>query len=170
MTSPTGRPMSGYEPATYGDRFADVYDEWYAGISDVDTTVADLVELAGDGPVLEFAIGTGRVAVPLAGRGVRVSGIELSAPMVERLRTKADAATIPVVIGDMATATSPGELRVLPPASGRQSSRPSPDTSAWTPTTCCGNTSSRTTSSSATVARRASSAARTATSGRPSWT
>ena len=79
----------------------------------LDPAVDRLAALAGDGPVLEFAIGTGRVAVPLAGRGVRVSGIELSVPMVERLRSKADAATIPVVIGDMATATAPGEYSLV---------------------------------------------------------
>ncbi|WP_405899156.1 class I SAM-dependent methyltransferase [Streptomyces sp. NBC_00727] len=72
-----------------------------------------LAQLAGGGRALEFAIGTGRVAVPLAGRGVPVTGIELSRPMVEQLRTKADEATIPVVIGDMATATAPGEYALV---------------------------------------------------------
>ncbi|MEU8174464.1 class I SAM-dependent methyltransferase [Microbispora hainanensis] len=72
-----------------------------------------LAELAGDGRALEFAVGTGRVAVPLAERGVPVTGIELSRPMVEQLRTKADEATIPVVIGDMATATAPGEYTLV---------------------------------------------------------
>ncbi len=72
-------------------------------------TVARLVDLAGGGPVLEFAIGTGRVAVPLAARGVSVTGIELSRPMVDQLRTKVDEATIPVVVGDMATARAPGD-------------------------------------------------------------
>jgi SAM-dependent methyltransferase len=67
-----------------------------------------LAELAGGGRALEFAIGTGRVAVPLSQRGVPVAGIELSRPMVDQLRTKADEATIPVVVGDMATATAPG--------------------------------------------------------------
>jgi SAM-dependent methyltransferase len=67
-----------------------------------------LAELAGDGGALEFAIGTGRVAIPLAARGVPVTGIELSRPMIDQLRTKADEATIPVVVGDMATATAPG--------------------------------------------------------------
>lgn len=71
-------------------------------------TVDVLADLAGAGPALELAIGTGRVAVPLHQRGVAVTGIELSAPMVDRLRTKADAATMPVVVGDMATATAPG--------------------------------------------------------------
>ncbi|MEU1964854.1 class I SAM-dependent methyltransferase [Micromonospora sediminicola] len=76
-------------------------------------TVDRLAALAGDGRALEFAVGTGRVAVPLAERGVPVSGIELSVPMVERLRTKVDAATIPVVVGDMATATVPGEFSLV---------------------------------------------------------
>jgi SAM-dependent methyltransferase len=71
-------------------------------------TVDRLVALAGGGRVLELAIGTGRVAVPLAERGVSVTGIELSAPMVARLREKADEAAIPVVMGDMATTTAPG--------------------------------------------------------------
>ncbi|MFE4690471.1 class I SAM-dependent methyltransferase [Streptomyces sp. NPDC056749] len=74
-------------------------------------TVDTLAELADGGSVLEFAIGTGRVAVPLAARGVAVTGIELSRPMVEQLRTKADEEAIPVVLGDMATATAPGAGR-----------------------------------------------------------
>ncbi|WP_208761755.1 class I SAM-dependent DNA methyltransferase [Microbispora hainanensis] len=72
-----------------------------------------LAELAADGRALEFAIGTGRVGVPLAERGVPVTGIELSRAMVEQLRTKVDEATIPVVIGDMATATAPGEYTLV---------------------------------------------------------
>ncbi|MFJ7998424.1 class I SAM-dependent methyltransferase [Streptomyces sp. NPDC096310] len=79
----------------------------------VTPTVDRLAALAGDGAALEFAIGTGRVAVPLAARGVPVTGIELSPPMVERLRTKADEAAIPVVVGDMATATAPGAYTLV---------------------------------------------------------
>lgn len=71
-------------------------------------TVDRLVELAQGGRALEFAIGTGRVAIPLRQRGVPVVGIELSAPMVAQLRTKADEVAIPIVMGDMATATAPG--------------------------------------------------------------
>jgi SAM-dependent methyltransferase len=74
----------------------------------VGPTVDRLAELAADGRALEFAIGTDRVAVPLAERGVRVSGIELSGPMIEQLRTKADEARVPVVLGDMVTARAPG--------------------------------------------------------------
>jgi SAM-dependent methyltransferase len=76
-------------------------------------TVDFLARLAGSGAALEFAIGTGRVGIPLAARGVPVTGIELSAPMVTQLRHKADEATLPVVIGDMATTTVPGEFSVV---------------------------------------------------------
>ncbi|MFG2946264.1 class I SAM-dependent DNA methyltransferase [Streptomyces adustus] len=76
-------------------------------------TVDRLAHLAGEGAALEFAIGTGRVAVPLAERGVSVTGIELSLPMVERLRTKADDATIPVIMGDMATTVAPGKYTLV---------------------------------------------------------
>ncbi|TVT08236.1 class I SAM-dependent methyltransferase [Amycolatopsis bartoniae] len=72
-----------------------------------------LASLAGGGAALEFAIGTGRVAVPLAARGVPVSGVELSPWMVEQLRTKADEAAIPVVLGDMATTHVPGEYTLV---------------------------------------------------------
>jgi SAM-dependent methyltransferase len=76
-------------------------------------TADRLAGLAGSGRALEFAIGTGRVAVPLAGRGIPVAGIELSGPMLDRLRTKADEAAIPVVHGDMATARAPGEFSLV---------------------------------------------------------
>ncbi|MFC8391327.1 class I SAM-dependent DNA methyltransferase [Streptomyces sp. NPDC057238] len=79
----------------------------------LDPAVDRLARLAGEGAALEFAIGTGRVAVPLAGRGVPVTGVELSLPMVEQLRTKADEATIPVIIGDMATTVAPGEYTLV---------------------------------------------------------
>ena len=72
-----------------------------------------LATLAGDGAALEFAVGTGRVALPLAERGVPVTGIELSRPMIDQLRTKADAATLPVIEGDMATAVAPGEFTLV---------------------------------------------------------
>ena len=62
---------------------------------------------------MEFAIGTGRVALPLADRGVPVSGIEIAAPMVVELRKKADEATMPVVIGDMTSATVPGRFSLV---------------------------------------------------------
>ena len=79
----------------------------------LEPTVDRLGELAGEGRALEFAIGTGRVAVPLAQRGVPVTGIELSQPMVDELRTKVDEATIPVVVGDMASTRVTGGFTLV---------------------------------------------------------
>jgi SAM-dependent methyltransferase len=76
-------------------------------------TVDRLVELAAEGAALEFAIGTGRVALPLRQRGVPVAGIELSPAMVAQLRTKADQESIPVVIGDMTTTRVPGQYTLV---------------------------------------------------------
>ena len=92
------------------------YDTPGTGMFDpevLDPAVDRLAALAGDGPALEFAIGTGRVAIPLAERGVPVTGIELSQPMIDQLRTKADETTIPVIVGDMATATAPGDYPLV---------------------------------------------------------
>jgi SAM-dependent methyltransferase len=69
----------------------------------VDPVVDFLADLAGDGAALELGIGTGRIALPLARRGVRVHGIDLSPAMVERLRAKAGDEHIDVAIGDFAT-------------------------------------------------------------------
>jgi SAM-dependent methyltransferase len=74
----------------------------------LDPTLDVLERLAEGGPALELAIGTGRVGVPLAGRGVPVTGIELSEPMVAQLRRKVDDQQVPVVVGDMATTVAPG--------------------------------------------------------------
>ncbi|MFP4115494.1 MAG: class I SAM-dependent methyltransferase [Spirochaetota bacterium] len=79
----------------------------------VNPTVDRLVELARGGPVLEFAVGTGRIAIPLARRGLSVTGIELSPAMIAQLRTKADEATLPVVHGDMATARASGRYTLV---------------------------------------------------------
>lgn len=76
----------------------------------LDPTIDFLAGLAGSGAALEFAIGTGRVGIPLAARGVSVTGIELSEPMAAQLRKKVDEATLPVVMGDMATTRVPGEF------------------------------------------------------------
>lgn len=75
--------------------------------------VERLAQLAGEGPALELAIGTGRVALPLVERGLRVTGIELSQPMIDQLRTKASGQAISVIQGDMATALAPGSYRLV---------------------------------------------------------
>jgi methylase of polypeptide subunit release factors len=68
--------MEGYRPETYGDRIADVYDAMMADLPDPTDSVDRLAELAGPGPALELGIGTGRVALPLAARGVEVHGVD----------------------------------------------------------------------------------------------
>ena len=77
----------------------------------LDPAVDFLAALAGEGAALELAIGTGRVAIPLADRGTPVSGIELSQPMTDELHRKR--ADIPVVVGDMATTRAPGEFGLV---------------------------------------------------------
>lgn len=77
----------------------------------IEPAVDVLAELAGDGRALELAIGTGRIALALAARGVAVSGIDLSEPMVEQLRAKPGGAEIPVTIGDIATMRADGTFR-----------------------------------------------------------
>ncbi len=94
--------MQGYEPSSYGDRIADIYDDLYGSLFDVEATVSLLAELAGDGPALELAIGTGRVALPLARQGVEVHGVDISEAMVAKLRAKPGGAGIPVTMGDFA--------------------------------------------------------------------
>jgi len=79
----------------------------------LEPTVNRLAELAGDGQALEFAIGTGRVAVPLSERGIRVTGIEMSPAMITQLRKKSDEAAIPVILGDMATTVAPGSYTLV---------------------------------------------------------
>lgn len=88
------------EPSAYGEAFADVYDEWYGDISDVDGTVETVVALASGGPVLEIGIGTGRLALPLQAAGLDVHGVDASQAMVERLRAKPGGERIPVLVAD----------------------------------------------------------------------
>jgi SAM-dependent methyltransferase len=92
--------VEGYDAATYGDRIADVYDELPTHPDDADAAVTCLAQLAGNGPVLELGIGTGRLALPLARGGLDVSGIDTSEAMVARLRTKPGGDEITVAIGD----------------------------------------------------------------------
>jgi SAM-dependent methyltransferase len=92
----------------FGERVAERYDETSADMFDpskVDPAVEFLAELASGGSALELGIGTGRIALPLAQRGIRVHGIDLSEAMVARLRKKPGADQIGVTIGDFATAT-----------------------------------------------------------------
>jgi len=130
--------MEGYDAATYGDRFADVYDDWYGDVTDAEACVGLVAELAGSGSasvewsdearfddnrsaavrlddgglsaldgrsrpsVLELGVGTGRLAIPLAARGVAVTGVDSSAAMLARLAAKSGGGAVEAVLGDMA--------------------------------------------------------------------
>lgn len=105
--------MDGFDPATsFGPDVAARYDDRPRG--DEAVTVEFLAGLANGGPALEFAIGTGRIALPLSERGIRVDGIELSSDMVARLREKPGGDALGVTIGDMASAASaPGTYSLV---------------------------------------------------------
>ena len=97
----------------WGPEIAEAYDTLSAAMFEpavLDPAVDLLAELAGDGPALELAVGTGRVALPLSARGVEVHGIELSPHMAAQLRAKPGADAVPVTIGDMTTTRVDGLL------------------------------------------------------------
>ena len=98
--------MKEYGTTTFGELNAEGYDAMYEQVMATETadSVETLAELAGGRKVLELAIGTGRVALPLVARGLTVHGIEASEAMVAKLREKPGGRAIPVVIGDMAEA------------------------------------------------------------------
>lgn len=97
--------MDGYDSTSYGDGFADIYDEWYSDVTDVDATVKKMVELAGPaGLVLELGVGTGRLAVPMSAAGLRVVGIDSSEAMLTKLAERNDdngAGDVTALCGDM---------------------------------------------------------------------
>jgi SAM-dependent methyltransferase len=100
----------------FDEQIAARYDETSAHMSRpevVDRAVDFLEELAGDGAALEFGIGTGRIALPLSARGVRVHGIDLSEPMLEQLRSKPGSERIPVAVGDIARTRVDGTFRLV---------------------------------------------------------
>jgi SAM-dependent methyltransferase len=100
----------------FDERVAATYDEDVADRSApevLDPTVAFLAELAGEGQALEFAIGTGRIALPLAARGVPVQGIELSTAMAAQLAAKPGGEAIDVTIGDIASTRVEGSFSLV---------------------------------------------------------
>jgi SAM-dependent methyltransferase len=100
----------------FGERAAAVYDERTAAMFDpavVEPVVGMLADLAGDGAALELGIGTGRIALPLARRGVRVAGIDSSEAMVARLRAKPGGEGIAVAMGDFSATRVEGEFALV---------------------------------------------------------
>lgn len=105
--------MEGYDAATYGDRIASVYDDWYQARLDPGPAVELLAELAGDGRALELGVGTGRIAIPLTERGVRVTGVDASRAMVDRLHAKPGGERVEVVIGDFTDVVVGGSFSLV---------------------------------------------------------
>jgi SAM-dependent methyltransferase len=103
--------MSDYDATTYGERVAGIYDEMhgYLGAGEVDL----LCELAGGRPALELGVGTGRLAIPLAARGVECHGIDASPAMIERLRAKPGGEQVKVSLGDFADVDVPGQFALV---------------------------------------------------------
>jgi len=122
-----------FGPSSYGEAFADVYDDWYAEVSDVERCVEAIVDLARtvaadrERPplVLELGIGTGRLALPLVRAGMDVRGIDASAEMVSHLRAKPGGGDVPVALTDLAAL--PTEPAELVPRVGGESSPPAVD-------------------------------------------
>jgi hypothetical protein len=103
-------------PDHFGEDVASRYDDPDDAMNSaavVGATVDFLAALAGDGAALELAIGTGRIALPLAARGVPVSGIELSEAMLARLRAKPGGDALPVTVGDMSSTRVEGSFRLV---------------------------------------------------------
>ena len=104
--------MDGFDPATsFGPAVAARYDDHLRG--DESAAASFLHDLAAGGRALELAIGTGRIALPLAALGVPVDGIELSADMVAQLRSKPGGSALDVVVGDMSVVEMPGSYRLV---------------------------------------------------------
>ena len=104
--------MKDYTASTYGDRIADVYDQ-FVGTSGDSERIDVLAKLSVGGRALELGIGTGKYALPLAARGIEVHGIEASEAMVAQLRAKSGGATLPVAIGDFADIDVDGSFSLV---------------------------------------------------------
>lgn len=102
-----------YDASTYGERIAEVYDDWPRLPTNTGPAVEFLAAVAGPGPVLELGIGTGRIALPLLERGFSVHGIDASPAMVARLRAKPGGDRIPVVMGNFADMAIEGRFSLI---------------------------------------------------------
>ncbi len=105
--------MNEHDPAAYGRHVGTEYDELYPEHEDTSSTIDFLADLADGGAVLEFGVGTGRLVLPLASRGMSVAGIEGSAVMAGQLRAKPRGADVNVVIGDFSRERVPGQFALV---------------------------------------------------------
>jgi SAM-dependent methyltransferase len=105
--------MREYDSSTYGERIADVYDEIASPATSAEDAVEFLASVAGKRRILELGVGTGRVAIPLAARGFKVSGIEASPRMIEKMRAKSGGEAIAVEVGDFAEVKIGGKFSLI---------------------------------------------------------
>src|SRR5437867_1297081 len=103
--------MEDYDASTYGQRIAGVYDDWLPAYED--NVINTLANLARGGRALELGIGTGRIAPPLAARGIEVHGIDASPAMVAKLRAKPGGDAIPVTLGNLADVDAEGRFSLI---------------------------------------------------------
>jgi SAM-dependent methyltransferase len=102
-----------YDVSTYGERIADVYDQWPRLPTNTERAVEFLAAAAGRGPILELGIGTGRLALPLVQRGFAVHGIDASPAMVGKLRAKPGGDRITIAMGDFADMAIAGRFSLI---------------------------------------------------------
>ena len=100
-----------YHESTYGDRVAEIYDEWHPAAPA--EMVAALKDLTGTGPALELGIGTGRIALPLAAQGLEIHGVDASEAMVAKLRAKPGGDRIPVRVGNFVEVGANGNYSLI---------------------------------------------------------
>ena len=124
----SGEP-SPFDPGEYGRHIGALYDSLVdaAFPTDTDATVALLAELADGGPVLEFGVGTGRLALPLARLGLPVSGIDGSAEMLDQLRNKPGGAAMTLRVGNFADTRLDGDFALVVLAANTIFALPSQD-------------------------------------------
>ena len=103
--------MNNYSDETYGERVAHTYDDWYSSVQE--GAIDLLSELAGNGPALELGIGTGRIALPLSARNVKVSGIDASQSMVAQLKAKEGSEKIDVHMGSFSEVEIEGKFQLV---------------------------------------------------------
>ena len=103
--------MDDYSEDTYGERIADVYDQWYSEFDP--SAIQTLAELAHGGKVLELGIGTGRIAVPLLKTGLAVHGIDASESMVAKLRAKPGGDRIAIKMGNFVEISIEGQFTLI---------------------------------------------------------
>jgi ubiquinone/menaquinone biosynthesis C-methylase UbiE len=104
--------MHDYQQSTYGDCIADIYDQMHS-VWEPTATVKTVEELADGGDVLELGVGTGRVALPLADKGIRVVGVDISEGMLDQLKAKDPQGTVEAVLGDFTNLPVAGSFKVI---------------------------------------------------------